>query len=116
MKLWMILCLCGCVLTGCAPEPVENLSLQGTLVWNDSQQTLTTCDETATYLVRIGASNPSFYVYYRVQELEAHNPGQAIIANVDGVLKPVPTPAPDYPVDGALFVNRIHSLEAGTCE
>lgn len=102
--------------TGCAREPSVNISLQGTLVWNDDQQTLTACDGSARYLVRIVASNPSFYVYYRVQELEAHNPGQPIIATVDGVVKPVPSAAPPYPVDGALFVNRIHGLKSGTCD
>ena len=116
VRRFVLVCVLAWVAAACDPGSSKNVYVEGELTWTEDRRTLLSCENGATYLVFVVASNPNFYLYYRVQELEAKNPGMTVLAKVDGTLKPVPSPAPAYPVDAALYVNRIHSIEEGSCE
>ena len=94
----------------------ELTRVRGELHFDDERQTLTPCGRDSVYWVRVLASNPHFSLYSRVRDLSAEPSGGPIIADLEGKLAPLPSVAPRYRVDRVLYVNRIHSVERGTCE
>lgn len=113
--LWPAILVAGLLLVSVGSA--EEVALRGVLVWDSEHQTLTPCGSETVYWVRVLASNPHFLLSQRVGELtRQQSAGARIIAELEGTVSAVPSAGPRYPVDQALEVSRIRSVELGTCE
>ncbi len=89
--------------------------LEGELVWDRERQVLSPCDSDADFWLRVLASNLHFRLARRAEELKRESPGAAILVKLEGVVEPVTSAGPNYPVDGVFYVHRIISVEVGSC-
>ena len=103
-------------LFSCAQEQEQaDVLLEGELVWDRERQVLSPCDSDAVYWLRVLASNLHFRLARRAEELKSESPGAAILVKLEGVVKPVTSAGPNYPVDGVFYVHRIIFVEVGSC-
>jgi hypothetical protein len=100
-------------ITGCGNQP--SMRIRGQVIWTQERRTLTDCASNRVYQLRILASGPYVRFSDRIRDLSSGS-SPAIVAEVDGSIENGrPSGAAPYPVDGTLKVDRIISVERGTC-